>query len=109
MHAMGERLIDSADECAAACEVCATACLSEADIDKMAACIRLDRDCADLCRLVAMLATRKSTLTPSLAAVVVEACESCADECERHEMEHCKACAKACRECARQCSRQAAA
>lgn len=109
MHAMAERLIESAEECAAACELCATACLSEGDVQKMAACIRLDRDCADLCRLVAILAQRESPFMSALTAIVAEACDACAGECERHEMEHCKACAKACRECARHCRAKAAA
>ena len=30
-------------------------------------------------------------------------CDACADECERHDHDHCKLCAEMCRECARDC------
>jgi hypothetical protein len=30
-------------------------------------------------------------------------CEMCAEECERHQHDHCALCAKMCRECAGDC------
>ena len=32
----------------------------------------------------------------------------CADECARHRMDHCQACAEACRRCAQECRAMAA-
>ena len=52
--------IKECDACAAACEHCATACLSEAEVKAMADCIRLDRDCADICRLASAMMSRDS-------------------------------------------------
>jgi hypothetical protein len=36
-------------------------------------------------------------------------CEACAEECARHDMEHCRACADACRRCADECRRMSTA
>lgn len=101
--------IIACSDCAATCTLCADACLAEPHIDALAACIRLDLDCADLCsatgRIVARLtkpnrATMKAALNASIAA-----CEACAAECERHAAAHahCRVCAEACRDCARAC------
>ncbi|XYH94672.1 four-helix bundle copper-binding protein [Sorangium sp. So ce1128] len=97
------RLIDSALACATACEHCASSCLREKDVAMMAECILLDRDCADLCRLVAAFAGRGSRFVPELAAQLARVCLACAEECARHEATHCQACAEACRQCAEMC------
>ncbi|MHB8898378.1 MAG: four-helix bundle copper-binding protein [Thermoguttaceae bacterium] len=34
-------------------------------------------------------------------------CDACADECEKHDMEHCRKCAEACRRCAEECRQMA--
>lgn len=47
--------IEPCNGCAAACLHCADACLGEPDIKPMVDCIRLDRDCAELCRLCVVL------------------------------------------------------
>ncbi|WP_317128819.1 four-helix bundle copper-binding protein [Hymenobacter elongatus] len=46
--------------CVAAGEHCAAAYLQEQDVDMMARCISLTRDCADICALTARLAARGS-------------------------------------------------
>lgn len=99
--------IEACNECAEACEYCADACLDEDAVDELVEAIRLDRDCADLCRLVATFLARGSSLSPSLAEACAAACESCARECESHDLEHCRACAEACRVCADECRRMA--
>ena len=45
--------IDACIECAKACEECFAACLKEPHVAKMSQCLRLDRDCAELCWLTA--------------------------------------------------------
>ena len=52
--------IQACNACAIACEHCAASCLREEDAAHMALCIRTDRDCADLCRLAALLMARDS-------------------------------------------------
>lgn len=97
--------IEACNECAEACEYCADACLDEDGVDDFVECIRLDRDCADLCRLVATFLARGSAFSPALVLAVAEACEACATECDQHDTEHCRACAEACRDCADECRR----
>ncbi len=99
-----DRLVTVAENCAEECERCATACLSEPDVAAMIDCIKLDRDCADLCRLVAAFAARDSRFASSLANLLSIVCQACADECSRHEMRHCQVCAGACRSCAAACA-----
>jgi len=109
MHQQNETLISAAEQCAKACEHCATACLGEHDIAKMVDCIKLDRDCADLCRAIAALAERDSSFTSEFARAVASICKACGDECSRHAMmEHCRKCAEACRRCEQACSSLAA-
>jgi hypothetical protein len=76
--------IEACYACTAACDHCSTACLQEDDVKMMARCIALDMDCAQICR-------------------------TAADECGKHPMDHCQACAQACRACADACRRMAGA
>jgi len=104
MHDQNSDLVTVASKCAAACEHCATSCLGSNDVQAMTDCITLDRDCADLCRLVAALASRGSRFTDSLREVLVLVCKACGDECSKHDMDHCRECAAACRACEQVCS-----
>ena len=91
--------------CAAICNSCADACSAEA-MD-MRRCIRLCMDCADVCTATYRVATRRTDenrqLIRTMLAACIEACETCAVECESHDHAHCKRCAEMCRECARDC------
>lgn len=98
-----EPLLDAVLECQKACNHCFDACLKEDDVKMMAECIRTDRECADMCGIVLDFAQRESEILPELLEACIKSCESCADECEKHEMDHCQQCAKACRNCAKAC------
>jgi Domain of Unknown Function (DUF326) len=102
-----QRCIDACNACAAACENCASECLHEKDVQKMARCIELDRDCADLCALPSRLMSRGSDFAVKLCALCAEICDACAAECAKYEQQHCKDCAEACRKCADECRRMA--
>jgi len=95
--------LEKLSRCAAACENCMDACLNEDDIKKMVQCIRTDRDCAKICYVTASFIASNSTHAAHLVSECKEICRACAEECEKHEMEHCQACAKACRECEEAC------
>lgn len=69
----------------------------------MGHCIRLNRSCSDLCSLAAHELSRGSEFAEQVCQLCIEACEHCAAECAKHEMEHCQVCAQACRECAEAC------
>lgn len=90
--------------CAIACEVCASACLEENDVSMMATCIRLDRDCADMCHLAQVLMARKSALVDEFCRLCAIACQACTEECLKHQHEHCQQCAQACQRCADECN-----
>ena len=102
--------IEACVECWIACEVCSNACLHEDDVQKMVRCIRLDRDCAAICRLAAEGMFRGSEMAAQICRLCAEICEACGEECEKHaeHHDHCRACAEACRRCAEECRRMAA-
>lgn len=103
-HEQHKKLLDALHACAIECSHCATACLDESDVQMLARCIRLDVDCAELCRLVSGFLARGSEHANHLLAECAELCEDCASECDTHShMDHCARCAQACRECAEAC------
>ena len=97
--------VKHAMDCAAIANSCADACSGEEM--EMRRCIRLCMDCADVCTATYRLASRRTDenrqLIRTMLAACIEACETCADECERHDHAHCRRCAVMCRECARDC------
>jgi hypothetical protein len=93
--------------CAAICTSCADACLAEKHVDKMRQCIRLCLDCADICDSVSRIAARQTgrneIVVQEALQLCITACDICAEECERHDHDHCRRCAEMCRETARDC------
>jgi hypothetical protein len=104
---MNDNLLEKLWACAAACEYCADQCLGEDNVEMMERCISLDRDCADMCVLTARFAARESEFIKKMLQECMNLCNACAEECGKHEHEHCKRCAEACRQCEEAC-RQAA-
>lgn len=98
-----QELIQNLLNCALTCEHCAAACLQEEDVKMMAKCISLDRDCSDICFQAARLLQRESQIARQFLLLCEEICRMCADECSKHDDEHCKRCAEACRICADAC------
>ena len=95
--------IAACQHCAVTCDQCASECLEEIDAQRMGHCIRLNRSCSDLWSLAAHELSRGSEFAEPVCQLCAEACEHCAAECAKHEMEHCQVCAQACRECAEAC------
>lgn len=100
--------IDACLQCASACNTCAAACTREEHIHMMAACIRLDMECAAICYAAAELMSLGSERSKEICRMCAEMCEACGNECGKHQEEHCKACAEACKKCADECRRMAA-
>ena len=98
-----ESCIAACNASAEACNQCAVACLFEPNREELARCVQLDMDCAEICRLAAAYMARGSELTGEMCAFCADVCDACAEECERHEMSHCRKCAAACRACAQEC------
>jgi hypothetical protein len=103
------RAIEELIDCAQACTACADACLSEPHIDSLRKCIRSDLDCADICEVTARVLSRHTgydaNTTRAQLQACIQACTSCADECDKHAAmhEHCRICAQSCRRCIEAC------
>lgn len=89
-----------------ACNHCFDECLKEDDV-LMAECIRLDRECADFCSYVEQAISRNTPFIPELASICATICETCGNECKKHDHEHCQACANVCFACADACKQVA--
>jgi hypothetical protein len=101
--------IEACSQCEIACEQCATGCMKEPNANEMIACIRLDLECAAICRAAVQIMNLESNHANSVCQVCADICIACAEECEKHEHEHCRHCAKMCRECAAECLSMVAA
>ena len=84
--------------------MCLDACLEEEDVKMLVKCIRLDRDCAKICRTTAEIVATHSSFTAQMVKLCEDICRQCAEECAEHNMGHYQKCAEACRECAEACS-----
>ena len=108
LHALIDCIAECYD-CASACTSCADACISELDVVHLRQCIRLNLDCADVCRMTATLCARRTgsndDIQRAALTLCADACDTCHQECARHgeHHEHCRACAAACRRCAEAC------
>ncbi|MBH0229172.1 four-helix bundle copper-binding protein [Halobacillus yeomjeoni] len=102
-HENYQKVIDALHECMEACNHCYDACLQEDDINPMAQCIRLDRECADICSYLEQALVRGTPFAAQLANVCAEICEACGNECKKHNHDHCQKCAEACFKCADAC------
>lgn len=96
-------LMHKLTDCIAACNHCFERCLMEDDVKHMVACIRSDRECADMCATTLVALSREGSLRADLLQLCAIACQACGEECEKHDHDHCQVCAKACFECAEAC------
>ena len=106
-HAKHAELSNTLYECMVACNHCFDACLQEDDVKMMAECIRLDRECADMCSYLMQAVERNSPFVSELAKVCAAICEACGNECKNHDHDHCQRCAEACFKCAEACKQVA--
>ena len=89
-------LVQTLHECMEACNHCYDACLKEKDMTMMAECIRLDRECADICAFLEQSLTRNSPFASDLATICAKVCGACGNECQKHNHDHCQNCAETC-------------
>lgn len=104
-HEQFRGVIDSLNQCATDCIHCANACLEEQNVKELVRCIRLDRDCADICIMTAKMLAGGSEFSTDMTLLCAKICETCGDECEKHSMhmDHCRVCMESCRRCAEEC------
>jgi hypothetical protein len=101
--------IQACYECMLACNHCYTSCLNEPDhhVAMMKECIRLDRECADMCKFAVAAMSMNDSYAKEVCRLCAEICESCGNECKKHDHEHCQRCAEACFKCAEACRKMA--
>jgi hypothetical protein len=104
------QVVQTLEECAAVCTICADACLSEKMVAELVQCIRLNELCAISCEAMAHTIMRSgvqisSSMLRSMLDGCAAACQSCSQECARHAQmhEHCRICAESCRQCEETC------
>ncbi|MEA3319652.1 MAG: four-helix bundle copper-binding protein [Bacillota bacterium] len=98
-----QKCLEECLACMEACNSCFDACLNEENVNMMAPCIRLDRECSDICGFAAKAIQSNSPFMEQICSLCAEICEACADECSKHSHDHCQKCAEACRRCAAAC------
>lgn len=91
-------------QCVEACMNCSYQCLLEDDVKKMVECIRLDRECAAICKYTADAIIVDAPHKSDVLALCRKICLACAEECSKHDNDHCQKCAEACRRCADACA-----
>ena len=104
-HQQLKQCIDACIACATTCNHCAISCLEEQEVQNLTKCIRLDLECAAICKAAAELMSVESTFSKDLCQLCAAICNACAEECEKHAamgMDHCRECAEACRACAKE-------
>lgn len=118
----GKSLSQETKDCMAACLRTAQACNlcgddmvgMEAHGDQsrlMAKCIRLCRDCSEICLLASHWMGRMALFSSQICRICADVCDLCAETCEAHAAHHalCGPTAKECRRCADLCRRMAGA
>lgn len=102
-----DRLSDEQRECVENCTEAAEVSEWSADeclgSEEMETCARLCRDVADVASLHARFMARDSNYSTQLAEACAGVCEECAEECERHDADHCQVTAEVLQECAESC------
>ena len=89
--------------CMALCTICFKAGLNEENINQKTFGIKLTRECAEICQLMASMLLRDSQNIDKYVKLCVEICECCAEETDRYEEDYCQKCAHACHKCSEMC------
>ncbi len=105
-HLKYQSCIIACHDCAIECARCGNECLSEASIQMLARCLKLTRDCTDICLLAVNAMASDSEFAKQICSLCEEICTACANECEKHShLEHCLSCEAQCRLCSIECSK----
>jgi hypothetical protein len=113
-HQISEDMQQCIDDCTTCHQVCLQTiqhCLGTGGKHAEQSHIRVMADCAQICAVGADFMLRDSNLHGRTCGVCAEACQRCADDCERIDGgdQQMKLCADACRRCAESCRKMASA
>ncbi|MDT3424623.1 putative Fe-S center protein [Paenibacillus forsythiae] len=95
--------IESCLKCMNACNVSYVSSLKEYDLAELRQCIRMDRECADICAFAIEAMARQSPFVADICRLCAEICEATARESGRYKQTYCQDCIRACLECADAC------
>lgn len=95
--------IDACLSCADLCNQSASASLLVNEQKVLANCIQLNMECAVICYATAQLMSLGSKKVAEFCSICAAICETCALECDMHELDHCKECTAACKVCVIEC------
>lgn len=102
-------LAAAAADCIQKGEVCLNHCLDMlGQGDKvMAACAKSVSEVLAVCAALQQLANQNSQHTAKFAALAMDVCKQCEDECKKHADKHesCKACGESCAACYKECKK----
>ena len=103
-HEKFQFCVEASLNCAVKSKQCASACLDELDIQKLARCIRLNHDTAAICLFAMEAMEGGSEFVQRIYQLCSDICAASAKECEKFpEYEYCRDCAEACRNCVGVC------
>lgn len=99
----------AASDCLQKGQACLSHCLvllGEGD-KAMAGCAQSVNQMLALCAAVQQLANQNSKQLSRVAAIAMDACQQCEDECKKHADKHavCKACGESCAACYKECKK----
>lgn len=101
-------LIETVQECEVTCEHMTTMIIDKHNVHMRKKQLKLLRDCADVCTLMAKFLARYSVFSKSLAKFCAIVCETCGNECKKFPDEESQRCAQICFNCAKECKEFAA-
>jgi Cys-rich four helix bundle protein (predicted Tat secretion target) len=102
-------LATTAADCLQKGQVCLNHCLEllGQGEKEMAACAKSVNQMLALCGALQQLANQDSKQLSRLAAIALDVCQQCQEECKKHADKHeaCKACGESCEACAKECKK----
>ncbi|MDD2774547.1 MAG: four-helix bundle copper-binding protein [Gallionella sp.] len=102
-------LATTAADCLQKGQVCLNHCLEllGQGEKEMATCAKSVNQMLALCGALQQLANQNSKQLSKLAAIALDACQQCQEECKKHADKHeaCKACGESCEACAKECKK----
>jgi hypothetical protein len=95
--------IDACNRSIQACNECFDVCCTNADSAEYAACLKILRDCSDVCALACQMIERNSVNARFILNICANICDACAKACGKCQDDCCQKCAEICRLCADAC------
>lgn len=100
-----KQLIEELYFCEAECKQFLKEYIAERENKKLKRCMMLAQECADICRVTAVVVERKSENSDEFLKLCAKICNYCAEECKKYNIDYCQKCAQVCSNCFEMCTR----